>query len=141
MKLVAILHTIFFESCFIYSSTITHYHGYHYYILECDSTLSTPSRPSKEPLPGPMPHVCNIPELLTDLELFRRFCLPIRDMWDKAYVGQSWMTFSNSFVYMYVYIYIEFIYIYTYEYMHNLLDTVLFRKIVTDQSTYIAPNP
>lgn len=44
---------------------------------------------SKEPLPGALEHVTPIPTDLTDLELFRKYCMPIGDMWNEVSCSQK----------------------------------------------------
>ena len=44
---------------------------------------------SKEPLPGALEHVTPIPTDLTDLELFRKYCMPIGDVWNEVSCSQK----------------------------------------------------
>lgn len=49
---------------------------------------------SKEPLPGALEHVTPIPTDLTDLELFRKYRMPIGDVWNEVSCSQKKNTFA-----------------------------------------------
>ena len=48
------------------------------------------------PLPGP-PNPPLIDESLTDLELFRKHCLPILDLWPEAWIDSTVFVFMDSY--------------------------------------------